>query len=150
MCVFLQLVRDIYSAFQNLFVHQFSSVCQSCPTFPNPMVCSIPSFPVHHQLPEPTQTHVHPVSDGIQSSHPLLPPLCPQVCSLFLHLCSCPASRFISTSFSRFHIYALIYDICFSLYDLLNSVLTGSRLIHLTRTDSDSFLLWLSNIPLSI
>ena len=40
----------------------------------NPMVCSTPGFPVHHQLPEPTQTHVHHVSDAIQPSHPLLSP----------------------------------------------------------------------------
>ena len=38
---------------------QFSSVAQSCPTFCNPMDCSMPGFPVHHQLLEPTQTHVH-------------------------------------------------------------------------------------------
>ena len=54
--------------------HQFSSVAQSCPTLYDPMDCSIPGFPVHHQLPEPTQTHVHHVSDGIQSSHPLSSP----------------------------------------------------------------------------
>ena len=52
----------------------FSSVTQSCPTPCNPMDCSIPGFPVHHQLPEPTQTHVHWVSDAIQSSHPLSSP----------------------------------------------------------------------------
>ena len=38
---------------------QFSSVSQSCPTFCNPMNRSMPGLPVHHQLPEPTQTHVH-------------------------------------------------------------------------------------------
>ena len=51
---------------------QFSSVTQSCPTFCDPMNCSMPSLPVHHQLPEFTQTHVHRVSDAIQPSHPLL------------------------------------------------------------------------------
>ena len=40
----------------------------------NPMNCSTPGFPVHHQLPEPTQTHVHRVGDAIQPSHPLLSP----------------------------------------------------------------------------
>ena len=54
--------------------HQFSSVTQSCPTLYDPMDCSMPGFPVHHQLPEPTQTHVHHVGDGIQSSHPLSSP----------------------------------------------------------------------------
>ena len=53
---------------------QFSSVAQLCLTLCNPMDCSMPGFPVHHQLPEPTQTHVHWVSDTIQPSHPLLSP----------------------------------------------------------------------------
>ena len=51
-----------------------SSVAQSCPTVCNPMDCSTPGLPVHHQLPEFTQTHVHQVSDAIQPSHPLLSP----------------------------------------------------------------------------
>ena len=50
---------------------QFSSVAQSCPTLHNPMNRSTPGLPVHHQLPEFTQTHVHWVSDAIQLSHPL-------------------------------------------------------------------------------
>ena len=50
---------------------QFSSVAQSCLTLCNPMNCSTPGLPVHHQLPEFTQTHVHWVSDAIQPSHPL-------------------------------------------------------------------------------
>ena len=50
---------------------QFSSVAQSCPTLCNPMNRSLPGLPVHHQLPEFTQTHVHQVSDAIQPSHPL-------------------------------------------------------------------------------
>ena len=49
---------------------QFSSVAQSCPTLCDPMNCSTPGLPVHHQLPEFTQTHVHRVSDAIQPSHP--------------------------------------------------------------------------------
>ena len=53
---------------------QFSSVAQSCPTLCNPMDCSRPGLPVHHQLPEFTQTRVHWVSDAIQPSHPLLFP----------------------------------------------------------------------------
>ena len=50
---------------------QFSSVSQSCPTLCDPMNCSTPGLPVHHQLPEFTQTHVHRVGDAIQPSHPL-------------------------------------------------------------------------------
>ena len=53
---------------------QFSSVTQSCPTLCDPMNCSTPGLPVHHQLLEFTQTHVHRVSDAIQPSHPLSSP----------------------------------------------------------------------------
>ena len=53
---------------------QFSSVAQSCPTLCDPMDCSTQGFPVHHQLPELTQTHVHCVGDAIQPSHPLSSP----------------------------------------------------------------------------
>ena len=56
------------------FVFQFSSVAQSCPTLFDPMNCSTPDLPVHHQLPEFTQTHIHGVSDSIQPSHPLSSP----------------------------------------------------------------------------
>ena len=53
---------------------QFNSVTQSCPTLCDPMNRSTPGLPVHHQLPELTQTHVHRVGDAIQPSHPLLSP----------------------------------------------------------------------------
>ena len=53
---------------------QFSSVTQSCPTLCDPMNHSTPGLPVHHQLPEFTQTHVRRVSDAIQPSHPLSSP----------------------------------------------------------------------------
>ena len=53
---------------------QFSSVTQSCPTLCDPMNRSTPGLPVHHQLPEFTQTHMHQVGDAIQPSHPLLSP----------------------------------------------------------------------------
>ena len=59
------------------FSFQFSSVAQSCPTLCNPMNRSTPGLPVHHQLPEFTQTHVHWVGDAIQPSHPLSSS-CPQ------------------------------------------------------------------------
>ena len=52
----------------------FSSVVQSCPILCDPMNCSTPGLPVHHQLPEFTQTHVHRVGDAIQPSHPLASP----------------------------------------------------------------------------
>ena len=55
-----------------LYLLQFSSVAQSCPTLCDSMNCSTPCLPVHHQLPEFTQAHVHWASDAIQPSHPLL------------------------------------------------------------------------------
>ena len=61
---------------------QFSSVTQSCPTLCNSMGCSMPGLPVHHQLLEFTQTHVHWVGNAIQPSHPLSPPY-----SLVFNLC---------------------------------------------------------------
>ena len=53
-----------------LLSDQIRSVAQSCPTICDPMNHSMPGLPVHHQLPEFTQTHVHRVSDAIQPSHP--------------------------------------------------------------------------------
>ena len=53
---------------------QFSSVAQSCPTLCDPMNRSTPGLPVHHQLPEFTQTHVHRAGDAIQPSPPLSSP----------------------------------------------------------------------------
>ena len=65
--------REYTQKFIALMV-QFSSVAQSCPTLCNSMVCSTPGFPVHHQLPELTQTHIHRFSDTIQPFHPLSSP----------------------------------------------------------------------------
>ena len=58
----------------NISLIQFSSVTQSCPTLCDPMDSSTPGLPVHHQLPECTQTHDHRVGDAIQPSHPLSSP----------------------------------------------------------------------------
>ena len=55
-------------------VNGFSSVAQSCPTLCDLMNRSMPGLPVHHQLPEFTQTHVHRVGDAIKPSHPLSSP----------------------------------------------------------------------------
>ena len=73
---------------------QFRSVAQSCPTFCNPMNCSTPGLPVHHQLPEFAQTHAHQVNDAIQPSHPL---------TLFF---SCPQSLPASGSFPMSQLFA--------------------------------------------
>ena len=69
---------------QNLFYEFFSSVTQSCPTLCDPMNSSMPGLPIHHQLPESTQTHVHLVDDAIQPSH-YLPSPYPSVLSLSQH-----------------------------------------------------------------
>ena len=73
--------RTQLSDFHFHFTFQFSSVAQSCPTLCDPMNRSAPGLPVHHQLPEFTQTHVHRGSDTIQRSHPLssLPPVPPSI-----------------------------------------------------------------------
>ena len=65
------ILTSIHDYWRN---HQFSSVAQSCLTLCNPMNRSTPGLPVHHQLPELVQTHVHQVNDAIQSSHPLSSP----------------------------------------------------------------------------
>ena len=76
-------------------IFQFSSLAQSCPTLGDPMDHSTPGLPVHYQLPEFTQTHVHWVSDAIQPSHPLSSPSPPafnlsQHQSLFKQVSSSP------------------------------------------------------------
>ena len=60
---------ELFNLFQSI-----SSVTQLCPTLCNPMDCSSPGFPIHHQLPELAHTHVHRVGDAIQPPHPLLSP----------------------------------------------------------------------------
>ena len=75
---------------------QFSSVAQSSPTLCDPMNRSTPSLPVHHHLPEFTQTHVHRVSDSIQPSHP----------SSVIPFSSCPQSLPASESFPMSQLFA--------------------------------------------
>ena len=70
------------SLFYNIpLLIQFSSVAQSCPTLCDLMDCNTPGLPVHHQLPEFIQTHLHWVGDAIQISHPLssLSPIFPSI-----------------------------------------------------------------------
>ena len=68
-------MKDSADQAGKLYSVQFSSVAQSCLTLCDPMNRSTPGLPVHHQLLEFTQTHVHRVSDAIQPSHPLSSPL---------------------------------------------------------------------------
>ena len=63
--------------FSNHVSQSVSSVTHSSPTLCDPMDCSTPGLSAHHQLPEPTQTHVHCVCDAIQPSHPLSAPSLP-------------------------------------------------------------------------
>ena len=67
----INYIHNVVNLFSSV---QFSSVAQSCLTFFDPMNRSMPGLPVHHQLPEFTQTHVHRVGDAIQPSHPLSAP----------------------------------------------------------------------------
>ena len=65
-----------FNSFQSLIQIAWLQFAQSCPT-PCKSGCRTPGFPVHHQLTEPTQTHLHHVGDAIQPSHPLSPPFPP-------------------------------------------------------------------------
>ena len=79
--IFLKVLRvlyqDLWTKTKYIYIYQFSSVAHLCPTLCNPMDCSTPGFPVHRQLPELTQPHVHRVGDPIQPSRPLLSPAPP-------------------------------------------------------------------------
>ena len=71
---FLPTVLQAPSSYQDGLSVQFSSVAQLCLTLCDPMNCSTPDLPVHHQFPEFTQTHAHWVGNAIQPSHPLSSP----------------------------------------------------------------------------
>ena len=91
--------RNAHQTYNEVSPHpsenQSSSVAQSCWTLYNPMDCSMPGFPVHHQLHELAQTHVHRVSDAIQPSHhPLL--ASPPAFNLSQHQ-SFPMSQFFAS-----------------------------------------------------
>ena len=73
----IQMAKKSMKRCWALLIIQFSSVAQSCPTLWDPMNCSTPGLPVHHQLPQFTQTHAHWVGDAIQPSHLLSSPFPP-------------------------------------------------------------------------
>ena len=100
---FYKMMRLSYTPFTLFFLFQkmvlpgqrachrnfgFSSVIQLCPTLCDPMDCSTPGLPVHHQLPELTQTHVQWVGDAIQPSHPLSSPSPPSNFGYLLTICT--------------------------------------------------------------
>ena len=94
----------IFSSYFSWWVVQFSSVAQSCPTLCDPMNCSTPGLPVHHQLPEFTQTHVHWLS---QWCHPT-------ISSSVNPFSSCPQSFLASGSFQMSQLFASGYIVkCF-------------------------------------
>ena len=70
----IQMANKHMKRCSTLLIIQLSSVTQSCLTLCDTMNCSTPGFPIHYQLPEFTQTHVHRVGDAIQPSHPLSSP----------------------------------------------------------------------------
>ena len=136
LCLFCWLAyRIIVTIFLNsLYMHsdQIRSVSQSCPTLCDPMNHSTPGLPVHHQLPEFTQTHVHRVSDAIQPSHPQSSPSPPapnpsQHQSLF---------QWVNSSHEVAKV--LEFHWCFSFW-LTSPCIIGSSFIHLIRTDSNAF-----------
>ena len=73
-CILPSIITHLKQSEIIILQIQFSSVAPSCPTPYDPMNCSRPGLPVHQQLPEFTQTHVHWVGDAIQPSHPLSSP----------------------------------------------------------------------------
>ena len=85
--LFTHLLRTFYQEVMgpDCIKFHFSSVAQSCPTLCDPKDCSRLGFPVHHQLPEFTQTHVHWIGDAIQPSYPLSSPS-PPAFNLSQHL----------------------------------------------------------------
>ena len=82
MFFFLKFINYFFSIW--IIVLSVSSVTWLCPTLSNPRNCNMPRFLVHHQLLEPTQTHVHCIDDAIQPSHPLSSPS-PPAFTLSLH-----------------------------------------------------------------
>ena len=124
---------------------QFISAAESCLTLCNPMNCSMPGLPVHHQLLELTQTHVHWVSDTIQPSDPLSPPSCLQS---FPASGSFPMSRFFTLGGQRIGPSALASVLSMNSQDWFPLGLTGlislqskgvSRVFSNTTVQKDQF-----------
>ena len=117
--------RPPYILFSSSSLKYLSSVTKWCLTLSNPMDCSMPVFPVHHQLPELAQTHVQRVGDTIQPSHPLPLPLLLSIFSsirVFLNeLALCirwPKYWNFSLSISPSHDYSELISFRIDLFDL--------------------------------
>ena len=135
------------------FTIQFSSVAQSCPTLCDPVDGSTPVLPIHHRLPELTQTHVHWVSDAIQPSHLLLSPSPPafnlsQHQGLFKWDSSshqvANVSDFTSFSISPFNEYSRLTSFKMDWFDLL--AVQGTLKSLLQHHSSKASVLWRSAI----
>ena len=142
----------------------FSSVTQSCPILCDPLDCNTPGFPVHHQLPELAQTHVHRVGDAIQPSHPLfppllLPPICPSI-GVFSNESALPIrwSKYWSFSFSinPSNEYSQLTFFRIDYFDLLTVQGTLKSLLHYHNPKasilwhSASFMVQLSHLYMTI
>ena len=128
-----QVTRKVHSI-------QFSSLAQSCPTLWDPMDCSMPGLPVHHQLPELAQTQVHQAGDAIQPSHPVLSPS-PPAFNLFQHqgLFQGQSIRSFSFSISPTNEYSELVSFRIDCFDLL--VVQGT-LKSLHNYNSKASILW--------
>ena len=102
---------------------QFSSVTQSCPTLCDQIDCSMTGFPVHHQLPEFTQTNVHQVSDAIQPSHPVI--LFSSCLQSFPVSGSFPMSQFFTSGDQSIVVSALVWAFAMNILDWFPLGLTG-------------------------
>ena len=123
---------------------QFSSASQSCLTLCDPMNCSTPGLPVHHQLPEFTQTLVHQVGDAIQPSHPLLSPSPPASIRVFssesiLHI-RWPKYWSFSFSISSSNEYSGLISFRIDWFDLLAVQVTLRSLLQ--HHSSKASILW--------
>ena len=123
--VLISAVRQSDSVIYLYMYIQFSSVTQLCPTLCDPMDSSTPGFPVHHQLPELAQTHVHRISHAIQPPHPLLAPS-PPAFNLSWHQglfqgvsCSHWVAKYWSFSFSTSNEYSGLISLRMDWFDLL-------------------------------
>ena len=119
---------------------QFTSVAQLCPTLCDPMDCSSPGLLVHHQLPEPTQSHVHHVGDVIQPSHPQssllpLPSIFPSIWVFSNESALCirwPKYWSFSFSISPSNEYSRLISFRIDWFDLLAVQGTLKSLLHTT------------------
>ena len=106
-------------------VDQFSSVTQLCLTLCDPVDCSMPGFPVHYQLPELAQTHVHQVGDAVQPSHPSSVILFSSCLQSFPALGYFPMSQFFTSGGQSTGLLPSASVLPINIYDWFSLGLTG-------------------------